>query len=77
MHHGQMIDSMSDTQRHFTINPDDNSNSSLTDTVKKSISQCWPKDWLPLDFPTSRICAINYETGNFSFELFMNRKYHF
>lgn len=29
----------------------------------ESISQCWPKDWLPLDFPHARICAMNYDTG--------------
>lgn len=27
-----------------------------------SLSQCWPKDWLPIDFPTARVCAINYDT---------------
>lgn len=30
--------------------------------IVDSLSQCWPKDWLPLDFPTARICAINYDT---------------
>lgn len=26
-------------------------------------TQCWPKDWLSLDFPSSRIIAVDYETS--------------
>ncbi|OWA49779.1 Protein SERAC1 [Hypsibius exemplaris] len=26
---------------------------------------CWPKDWLSLDFPSSRIIAVDYETSFF------------
>ncbi|XP_055333672.1 protein SERAC1-like [Paramacrobiotus metropolitanus] len=26
-------------------------------------TQCWPKDWLPVDFPSSRIIAVDYETS--------------
>lgn len=27
-----------------------------------SITECWPKDWLPYDCPNVRISAINYDT---------------
>lgn len=27
-----------------------------------SLSECWPKDWLPLDCPNVRVSAINYDT---------------
>lgn len=33
-----------------------------TENVSKSLSECWPKDWLPIDFPNARISAINYDT---------------
>lgn len=28
------------------------------------LSECWPKHWLPIDFPNARVVAINYNTGN-------------
>lgn len=42
----------------------DNSNniSDKNKSTLESLSQCWPKDWLPIDFPTARVCAINYDT---------------
>lgn len=39
-----------------------NSNSDNNKSTLESLSQCWPKDWLPIDFPTARVCAINYDT---------------
>lgn len=36
---------------------------SAGDSINDVISQCWPKDWLPLDFPSARVCAMNYDTG--------------
>lgn len=42
----------------------DASTSNLTNnSIPDAISQCWPKDWLPIDFPNARICAMNYDTG--------------
>lgn len=28
-----------------------------------SKTQCWPKDWLPVDIPSLRIIGINYDTS--------------
>lgn len=53
--------SNSDDRRHIKIDSDNNL-SSFNDVTLDSLSQCWPKDWLPLDFPTARVCAINYDT---------------
>lgn len=37
-------------------------NNTTNSITIEQLSQCWPKDWLPLDFPTARVCAINYDT---------------
>lgn len=51
-----------DTHHHMhATDPDDNSNHFNSATLD-SLSQCWPKDWLPLDFPTARVSALNYDT---------------
>ncbi|XP_002158782.2 protein SERAC1 [Hydra vulgaris] len=34
----------------------------LNDSVVKNSDTCWPKDWLSLDHPTSRIFCIHYES---------------
>lgn len=33
-----------------------------TNQLFNAVSQCWPKDWLPLDCPNIRVSAINYDT---------------
>lgn len=45
------------------VHADTNINNTATNSIPDAISQCWPKDWLPLDFPNARICAMNYDTG--------------
>ncbi|XP_031616537.1 serine/threonine-protein kinase pakF isoform X2 [Contarinia nasturtii] len=67
-HHEQHNDSSKhqhDTHHH--IQTDDNTtnatnNNHFNSATLESLSQCWPKDWLPIDFPTARVSAINYDT---------------
>lgn len=44
-----------------TFSPDAIFDWNAEDTAS-TLSECWPKDWLPLDFPRARISAINYDT---------------
>lgn len=41
-----------------------------------SETECWPKDWLPLDFPNARVSAINYDTDPYLWGPIWHRKYH-
>ena len=34
----------------------------LNDSIEKNTDTCWPKDWLPLDHPASRIFCVHYES---------------
>lgn len=54
-----------DVHHRMHIDPDDNmrnQKNNMNAATLEALSQCWPKDWLPLDFPTARVCAINYDT---------------
>lgn len=47
-----------------------------TENVSKTLSECWPKDWLPIDFPNARISAINYDTDPYLWgPLWLPRQY--
>lgn len=50
-----------DSHHHLHDDPNDAMHDFNSATLE-SLSQCWPKDWLPIDFPTARVCAINYDT---------------
>lgn len=54
-HHIQTDDSSTNNSSTATTN-------SFNSATLESLSQCWPKDWLPIDFPTARVTAINYDT---------------
>lgn len=62
IHHEHENSKHHDTHHHMHTDPDDNSNAEFNAATLDSLSQCWPKDWLPIDFPTARVCAINYDT---------------
>lgn len=57
-HHDDM-DSTNPNEFHT----DAGTNKKTSNSIPDAISQCWPKDWLPIDFPNARICAMNYDTG--------------
>lgn len=60
-HDNRKIDSSPFHIEHDANNATTNNNDFNSITIEQ-LSQCWPKDWLPLDFPTARVCAINYDT---------------
>ncbi|XP_055320028.1 protein SERAC1 [Sitodiplosis mosellana] len=65
-HNAERSNQHLDTHHHLHTDPkddnDDHLNAFNSNPTLESLSQCWPRDFLPQDFPTARICAINYDT---------------